>query len=650
VYLLRGRPGRAQVRRIVLLLATTVLAMLVVVPGLPGGTEAGGAFPVGGTVRLEGPRRVVVHDLPAAAAAAPGQTRELVLSRRHLSQGVQGPDVAAPAANAQDQSFSQLPASPPAPSSAGFEGLDNSNNAAEAGVVVTPPDPQVAVGPRHVFEMVNIIGRIYTRTGGTVQTFRLASFFGVPAGYQDTDPKVLYDALSGRWFASYASLIDLPGSTNDQGRLHLAISQTNDPTGAWNVYVLTYSQVFPDYPGMGITSDKITISSNIFDIDGPPGPVSPGCSPISGYCGEHSVVFEKADLLSAAPTPSVCGPSPNLGFCSFPFNAGRFTVRPAQLLSSANDQYLTTRNAATTLKVIRITGTPDGGNVTEASATNLTMLVQNAPPASATLGGTIDSGDNRLLDATWRNGQLWTSASAACVPAGDSTTRSCAHVIEVDTGTTPPTISQDIVFGAQGEYFSWPALRTDASGDLYVSLTHTDASIFAEARATGRLAGDPPNTMSGSTILRTGDVLHTSGRWGDYLGAAVDPIWPECVWLVGEYAKNTPFSSTWDWGTFIAATSYSAGCDGDNDGWSDGAETTIGTNPALACGLDANPADFNSDQSFTGFDLSAVAADIGKAVPPAPARKDIAPEPPDGFITGDDLSTVAGLIGRTCMP
>ena len=90
--------------------------------------------------------------------------------------------------------------------------------------------------------------------------------------------------------------------------------------------------------------------------------------------------------------------------------------------------------------------------------------------------------------------------------------------------------------------------------------------------------------------------------------------------------------------------------DDDNDGWSDTAEGIIGTNPLLKCGMDAWPVDFNNDGSVTGFDLSAVAGVIGHMVPPAPARKDIAPQLPDGAITGADLSAVAGWIGRTCSP
>src|SRR4029434_1328048 len=146
------------------------------------------------------------------------------------------------------------------------------------------------------------------------------------------------------------------------------------------------------------------------------------------------------------------------------------------------------------------------------------MRAQRAPPASVALGGTIDSGDSRLLDAMWRGGRLWTSGSASCIPAGDSTKRSCAHLIEADNNVIPPVILQDIMFGASAQYFSWPALRTDSQDALYVSVTHTNSTVFPEARAAGRQASEPPNTMSGSILLRAGDIAHDSARWGDYLG------------------------------------------------------------------------------------------------------------------------------------
>ncbi len=520
---------------------------------------------------LRGPRVVVVRELPALRANRALHEEPVTMPRRLAPAGFRrGTGLREPArANVVDPAARQAPQPRAAPtlSSFSFEGLDNNDNVSVVFFSLTPPDPQLAVGPNHVLEMINVVGRVFDRNGSVVQTFSLASFFGVPAGYRDTDPKIIYDALSDRWFASYVSFID-HASGSDEGLLHLAISQTDDPTGAWNVYDVTFVNVFPDYAGLGLTDDKVTLSANVFDIDGPPG-VSPGCSPFSGYCGEQTIVIEKSDVLAGVPAGSV-------GTFLFPRNSSRFTVRPAHSLSSVSDQYLTTWNAfvADELTVIRITGTPDGGDVTEASATNVTTLVQDDPPPSLTAGvgdcslqfqgnlgppPCVDSGDFRMLEAVWRDNSLWSAASAACTPPGDGTVRSCAHLVEVET-VGAPSLVQDIMFGAANEYFSWPAIRTDSSGNLYVSLTHTSTSIFAEARVAGRQAGDAPNTMSGSILLRAGDVVHASGRWGDYLGAAVDPANPSCIWLVGQYAKST-FGP--NWGTYIAATSFSsADCGG----------------------------------------------------------------------------------------
>jgi hypothetical protein len=61
------------------------------------------------------------------------------------------------------------------------------------------------------------------------------------------------------------------------------------------------------------------------------------------------------------------------------------------------------------------------------------------------------------------------------------------------------------------------------------------------------------------------------------------------------------------------------------------------------------PPDFNDDRFVTGFDLSAIAGVLGETVPPAPVRRDIG-QPPDGTITGLDLSAVASRIGTVCTP
>ncbi len=90
--------------------------------------------------------------------------------------------------------------------------------------------------------------------------------------------------------------------------------------------------------------------------------------------------------------------------------------------------------------------------------------------------------------------------------------------------------------------------------------------------------------------------------------------------------------------------------DSDGDGWSNCAETIIGTNPNLACGTNAWPPDLNSDTHVDISDMAILAGSFGLTVPPAPARYDIAPDPPDRIIDVTDIARVAGLFGASCTP
>jgi len=90
--------------------------------------------------------------------------------------------------------------------------------------------------------------------------------------------------------------------------------------------------------------------------------------------------------------------------------------------------------------------------------------------------------------------------------------------------------------------------------------------------------------------------------------------------------------------------------DPDCDGFSSAVENPAGTNPFLQCGSDAWPADLNNDTFSDGSDITIVAGSFGKAIPPAPARHNVAPDPVDGFVDGTDITKIAGFFGKTCAP
>src|SRR6266545_5037840 len=61
------------------------------------------------------------------------------------------------------------------------------------------------------------------------------------------------------------------------------------------------------------------------------------------------------------------------------------------------------------------------------------------------------------------------------------------------------------------------------------------------------------------------------------------------------------------------------------------------------------PADINNDGFSDISDISFLTADFGNSVPPALARHNVAPDPPDGFIDITDIARIAGLFGLSCL-
>src|SRR5262249_15100325 len=91
-----------------------------------------------------------------------------------------------------------------------------------------PPDPQVAAGPQHVFEVVNTEGRMFTKSGTSVSTFDLHTFFAEPSSTFMTDPKIRFDPQSQRWFLAMLTVDD--PKTLVAGSWRLAVSTSDDPT------------------------------------------------------------------------------------------------------------------------------------------------------------------------------------------------------------------------------------------------------------------------------------------------------------------------------------------------------------------------------------------------------------------------------------
>ncbi len=407
-----------------------------------------------------------------------------------------------------------------------FEGLIYGVNGPYTNRYV-PPDVQVAAGPNHVIEMVNALGRISTKQGTVAETFTLHAFFGAVSTDFLSDPKVRFDASSGRWFAT---ITDVTTSS-----ILLEVSASDDPTGAWNPYAFRASAGCADQPLLGIDEGTVVLSANDFSSCTARNP---------SYVGVDYWVVNKTDLLSGASARS----------SRFGPDSSRFSLQPAHAVGSTT-AYLVTAGSGltTTLAVFALSGVPPA--TVSVVEHDLTIGLTTSPPAASQAGSTntLDTTDARVQDAFWEGNRLWVALGDACVPSGDLSTRSCVRLIEVDTGTW--LVRQDFDFGISGKHVFYPALRTDGVGRLFVVFGYSSSNDYPGVMVAIRSASDSPNRLGAPQVIRRGSGPELSGcsgskcRYGDYFGAGRDPSDPGIVWVAGEYGTGS------GWATYVAAMS-----------------------------------------------------------------------------------------------
>src|SRR5919197_4137688 len=96
---------------------------------------------------------------------------------------------------------------------------------------VTPPDTTGAIGPDRYIETVNAKYAIYNRSGALVNSGPLSSLTGISGGlfgYNLSDPQMLWDAKTGRF---YYSAVYYDSFLSDNG-LALGWSKTATPSSA----------------------------------------------------------------------------------------------------------------------------------------------------------------------------------------------------------------------------------------------------------------------------------------------------------------------------------------------------------------------------------------------------------------------------------
>src|SRR6266542_3520217 len=125
-----------------------------------------------------------------------------------------------------------------------------------------PPDTHGAVGDTHFVEVTNSHVDIYSKTGVSVQSISLNSFFNYTNQFL-FDPRVVYDSVWRRWIIT----ADAFQESATVQLLFIGVSLTSDPTGPFFIYAVNVNLTgddFFDYPQLGFDQDAVIITANIF--------------------------------------------------------------------------------------------------------------------------------------------------------------------------------------------------------------------------------------------------------------------------------------------------------------------------------------------------------------------------------------------------
>jgi len=423
---------------------------------------------------------------------------------------------------------------------------------------VDPPDPWVGVGPDHVAQVVNTSLRITDRSGNApVADVSLADFFGISGlavPTYNSDPRITYDSLHGRWIATEVEWdcgTSNPAVKYGHGYIDVRVSQTSDPTGSWSGFYLAFSDYLPDYPGLGTSSDKLALTSNVFAMSS-----QANCVAAATYAGADVIAVDWTAALQTSGTFIV----KEYGFTTDYYTPRAAVSAPATsaplrivmqkiVAGSAHVDYVT---------ISGLVGTTGATTKTEVDLTAANVIGPFVDPVNPRqpAGDVTAAIDSRPTDAIWQNSKLTFVSTQACTPTGDTLPRDCVRVSQLSTAATTPSLVQDFLIAENGEDSYMGGIGVSGNGGLFVAWTRSSATAgdYPSSYAAYQLPGGPANSISPRELLAAGQANHSAGRWGDYVGVAQDPQDPTAVWQGNEYASSDGL-----WGTFVSQIKTGSG-------------------------------------------------------------------------------------------
>ncbi len=406
-----------------------------------------------------------------------------------------------------------------------------------------PSDSNLAVGPNHIVETVNVRLAVYNKSGALLSGPTNFGTFFAPLGGNcangASDPIVLYDRQADRW------LISDIGYTGSAPFLEcIGVSKTNDPTGAYTLYAYSFSTTLNDYPKLGVwptaSNSAYLATYNLFP------PIGAGSADLCG--------LDRAKMLAGNPNAAqLCQKTPSTEFSYLPSdidgptpptdgtpglfltwqnnNPGQLFLRKLTLNFTAGTATL---SAATTISVANFTPACFSSCVPQLGTPQLLDVLGDRPMYRFAVRHFADH-DRAVVNHSVVNGsQVAVRWYELFDPAG------------------AVTVNQQGTFAPDTTYRWMGSMAEDKLGDIALGYSASSTAIHPAVRFTGRVPSDPLGTLETEASILEGAGSQTSGlsRWGDYTALQVDPSDDCTFWYVDQYEK---VNGTFNWSTNIGS-------------------------------------------------------------------------------------------------
>ena len=478
----------------------------------------------------------------------------------------------------------------------GFEGPHGT------ATVRNPSDNTLAVGPNHIFQIVNIRMAIFTKRGkqyaqtgkvlyGPVATNTIfKGFGGACEATNNGDAVVRYDQLADRWLIVMPTFrrgavrpdqpqpghsgdpaqVSVPGKADQPGppvRLFSPPAQLNQPPqprgqppapGPQGPYSMCYAisvgpdpfgpyyryeflrALFPDYPRPAIWPDGYYI------------PTSTGDEVIQ----KHACVADRAKMLKGEPATEQCVIIDGANFLNNADIDGQSLPPPGEpnIMMAAGGTQLKKIMEDDAIFVWKFhVDWNDPANTKVAGPEKIAVApyhylcdgqLTNCVPQPGTDRRLDAQGDKIMARLVYRKigkRESIIAVHSVNTSAGGGGVRWYEFRIKKDRNVS---LYQQGTYAPEG-FFRWMASPAmDRRGNIGIGYSFGGTPNFAGQRFAARLANDPLGQLTLSeTVLVEGEAAQTSTlRWEDYTQTAMDPSDDCTIWYVGDYFKKAATS------------------------------------------------------------------------------------------------------------